>query len=55
MFAKSVAAMESDGVEKDVRANGTREMLADLSWSGEFSFESLSGHGWIVREKKGSI
>ncbi len=44
--------MESEGVEKDVRANGTIEMLADLGWSGEFSFEGLSGHGWEGKREK---
>ena len=45
-------AMESERVEKDVRANGTVEMLADLGWFGEFSFKGLRGHGWGGKGEK---
>jgi len=52
MFAEGVATMESEGVEKDVRANGTIEMLADLGWLGEFSFKGLR-HGRDSKGEKG--
>jgi len=40
-----MAAMESERIEKDFRADGAIEVFADLGRFGEFSFKCCGGHG----------